>query len=60
MAFVTNVGTLSSPMTKPNIKTIRCSKTIPIVFASDQVSQFQAGRSDAFSFTGWGGRISDN
>lgn len=59
MAFAVNVGTLVSPMTKAQYQNNSITKPFQLFSHSDQVSQFQAGRSDAFSFTGWGGRISD-
>ena len=59
MAFVTNVGTLASPMTKTQYQNNSVPKPFQLFSHSDQVSQFHAGRSDAFSFTGWGGRTSD-
>jgi len=59
MAIATNVGTLVRPMTKTQYQNGTIPKPFQLFSHSDQVSQSQAGRSDAFSFTGWGGRISD-
>ncbi len=59
MAFAINVGTLVSPMNKTQYQNNSVTKPFQLFSHSDQVSQFQAGRSDAFSFTGWGGRTSD-
>lgn len=59
MAVVANCGTLVQPTTKQQYQ----GRTVPLPFQlfshSDQVSQFQAGRSDTQAFTGWGGRVSD-
>lgn len=59
MAMVTNVGTLVSPMTKAQYQNNSVQKPFQLFSHLDQVYQFQAGRSDTFSFTGWGGRVSD-
>ncbi|HVE58450.1 MAG TPA: DUF1501 domain-containing protein [Pyrinomonadaceae bacterium] len=59
MAVVTNVGTLVAPMTKTQYQNGSVPKPFQLFSHSDQVSQYQGGRSDLESFTGWGGRISD-
>lgn len=59
MAAVTNVGTLVAPMTKAQYQNNSVQKPFQLFSHSDQVSQYQGGRSDTQSFTGWGGRISD-
>ncbi len=59
MAIVTNVGTLVAPMTKTQYQNGSVPKPFQLFSHSDQVSQYQGGRSDIESFTGWGGRISD-
>jgi uncharacterized protein (DUF1501 family) len=59
MAIVTNVGTLIAPMTKLQYQNNTVPKPFQLFSHSDQVSQYQGGRSDIESFTGWGGRISD-
>lgn len=59
MAIVCNVGTLVAPMLKAQYQNNSVPKPFQLFSHSDQVSQFQAGRSDVQSFTGWGGRISD-
>ncbi len=59
MAVVTNVGTLVAPMTKVQYQNGSVQKPFQLFSHSDQVSQYQGGRSDLESFTGWGGRISD-
>ncbi|MDQ3181706.1 MAG: DUF1501 domain-containing protein, partial [Acidobacteriota bacterium] len=59
MAIATNVGTLVRPMTKQQFQTNSVPKPFQLFSHSDQVAQSQAGRSDVFSYTGWGGRISD-
>jgi uncharacterized protein (DUF1501 family) len=59
MAIVTNVGTLVAPMTKTQYQNGSVPKPFQLFSHSDQVSQFQSGRSDIESFTGWGGRLSD-
>lgn len=59
LAVVTNVGTLVAPMTKQQYQNNSVQKPFQLFSHSDQVSQFQGGRSDTQAFTGWGGRISD-
>lgn len=59
MAIVVNCGTLVAPMTKAQYQNGTIQKPFQLFSHSDQVSQFQGGRSDTGSFTGWGGRISD-
>ena len=59
MAIVTNAGTLVAPMSRTQYQNGAIKKPFQLFSHSDQVSQFQSGRSDAYSFTGWGGRISD-
>ncbi len=59
VAVVTNVGTLVAPMTKAQYQNNTVQKPFQLFSHSDQVSQYQGGRSDLESFTGWGGRISD-
>ncbi len=59
LAAVTNVGTLVAPMTKAQYVNGSVQKPFQLFSHSDQVSQYQGGRSDQRAFTGWGGRISD-
>ncbi len=59
MAIVTNAGTLVQPTTRAQYQSGAVRKPFQLFSHSDQVSQYQAGRSDMPSFTGWGGRISD-
>ncbi|MET0752281.1 MAG: DUF1501 domain-containing protein [Pyrinomonadaceae bacterium] len=59
MAIVTNVGTLVQPTTRAQYQTSGYPKPYQLFSHSDQVSQYQGGRSDQQSFTGWGGRLSD-
>lgn len=59
MAVVTNVGTLVRPMTRAQYINNSIQKPFQLFSHSDQVNQYQAGRSDRQSYTGWGGRISD-
>lgn len=58
-AIVTNVGTLVAPTLKAQMSQSSHPKPYQLYSHSDQVSQFQSGRSDQQAFTGWGGRISD-
>jgi uncharacterized protein (DUF1501 family) len=58
-AIVVNNGTLVAPMTKTQYQNGSVQKPFQLFSHSDQVSQYQGGRSDQQSFTGWGGRISD-
>ncbi len=59
MAIITNAGTLVAPMTRAQYQSGSIKRPFQLFSHSDQVSQYQSGRSDTFSFTGWGGRISD-
>ena len=59
LAVVTNVGTLVMPTSKAQYTQSSHPKPYQLYSHSDQVSQFQGGRSDQQSFTGWGGRVSD-
>ncbi|MCA1624572.1 MAG: DUF1501 domain-containing protein [Acidobacteria bacterium] len=59
MAVVTNTGTLVAPMTRAQYQNGSIRRPFQLFSHSDQVNQYQAGRSDMQSFTGWGGRISD-
>lgn len=59
MAIVANVGTLIKPTTRAQWLTAGWPKPFQLFSHSDQVSQYQGGRSDIESFTGWGGRLSD-
>lgn len=59
MALVTNTGTLVAPITRTQYQNGSIRKPFQLFSHSDQVNQYQAGRSDTQTFTGWGGRISD-
>ena len=59
MAMTTNVGTLIKPMTRAQYQTNSVQRPFQLFSHSDQVNQYQGGRSDTETFTGWGGRISD-
>jgi len=59
MAIVTNTGTLVKPMTRAQYQANSVPRPLQLFSHSDQVTQYQSGRSDQNSFTGWGGRISD-
>jgi uncharacterized protein (DUF1501 family) len=59
MAIVTNVGTLVTPTTRTTYLNGSVPRPFQLFSHSDQVSQYQGGRSDTQSFTGWGGRVSD-
>jgi uncharacterized protein (DUF1501 family) len=59
MAIVPNVGTLVAPMTRAQYLANSIKRPFQLFSHSDQVSQYQNGRSDAESYSGWGGRISD-
>ncbi len=59
MGFAINVGSLASPMNKAQYQNNSVQKPFQLFSHLDQVKQFHAGRSDTFSFSGWGGRVSD-
>ncbi len=59
LAILPNVGTLVRPMTRAQFQNGSIQKPYQLFSHSDQVSQYQSGRSDMQTFTGWGGRISD-
>ena len=59
MAVVTNCGTLVKPTSKVQYQ----NRSVPLPYQlfshSDQVAQFQTGIAGSYSYTGWGGRLSD-
>ena len=59
MGMVTNVGTLVSPLTRTQYLNRTVTRPFQLFSHSDQVSQYQGGRADQQTFTGWGGRIAD-
>ncbi|MEZ5423739.1 MAG: DUF1501 domain-containing protein [Pyrinomonadaceae bacterium] len=59
MCAITNVGTLVAPMTRAQYQDHSVQRPYQLYSHSDQVRQFQGGRSDSETFTGWGGRIAD-
>ncbi len=59
LAIVNNVGTLARPTTKAQMYDFSHPKPYNLYSHSDQAAQFQSGRSDRISSTGWGGRLSD-
>lgn len=59
MAVATNVGTLVAPMTRAQYQTNAVQRPFQLFSHSDQVSQYQGGRSNVPVYTGWGGRMSD-
>jgi uncharacterized protein (DUF1501 family) len=59
LAAVTNTGTLVKPMTRAQYQANSIPRPFQLFSHSDQVSQYQGGRADIQTFTGWGGRISD-
>jgi uncharacterized protein (DUF1501 family) len=59
LAIVTNVGNLVRPMTKAQYQNNSVQKPYQLFSHSDQVNQAQTSVSNAQSFTGWGGRVSD-
>lgn len=59
MAIVTNCGTLVQPTTKAQYQMSAHRKPYQLFSHSDQVTQYQTAISNAQSFTGWGGRLSD-
>jgi uncharacterized protein (DUF1501 family) len=59
LAAVTNVGTLVAPMTRTTYMNGTVKKPYQLFSHSDQTNQYQGGRSDVTSFTGWGGRVAD-
>ena len=59
MAMVTNAGTLIKPMTRAQYQANSIPRPYQLFSHSDQVNQYQGGRADVETFTGWGGRMSD-
>ncbi len=59
MAIVTNCGTLVAPMSKQQFQSGSVARPYQLFSHSDQVAQYQAGLAGSYTFTGWGGRISD-
>lgn len=60
LAAVTNVGTLVRPMLRSQYQNNSVQKPYQLFSHSDQVAQAQTSVSNTQSFTGWGGRASDN
>jgi uncharacterized protein (DUF1501 family) len=59
LAVAANVGTLALPTTRTQFMDFSHPKPYALYSHSDQTAQYQSGRSDKTSFTGWGGRLSD-
>ena len=59
LGAVTNVGTLVAPTTRTQYLNNTVKKPYQLFSHSDQVNQYQGGRSDTQPFSGWAGRISD-
>ena len=59
MAMVGNVGTLVRPTTKAQMYDFSHPKPYGLYSHSDQLLQYQSGRSDRQIFSGWGGRLAD-
>lgn len=59
LAFVTNVGTLITPLSKAQYLAASAAKPQSLFSHIDQQLQWQASLSDAPSSTGWGGRLAD-
>jgi len=59
LAVVSNVGTLVTPTSRTQYLNKSVSLPYQLFSHSDQVEQFQSGRADTISFSGWGGRVSD-
>jgi uncharacterized protein (DUF1501 family) len=59
MAVVANAGTLVAPLTRTQYQNRSVARPFQLFSHSDQVSQYQGGRADQQTFTGWGGKISD-
>ena len=59
LAVVANVGTLALPTTRAQMMDFFHPKPYSLYSHSDQAAQYQSGRSDRLSSTGWGGRLSD-
>ena len=59
MAFVTNVGSLVKPTTREQLGQFAHPKPYGLYSHLDQALQHQSGRSDRQTFSGWGGRLSD-
>lgn len=60
LAVVTNVGNLVAPMTRQQYQQNGVAKPYQLFSHSDQIAQQQAGIAGQRSYSGFGGRISDN
>ncbi len=60
MAIVGNVGTLIAPITRKEYQDYSIPRPFQLFSHLDQISQFQAARSDRGTNMGWGGKLSDN
>jgi uncharacterized protein (DUF1501 family) len=59
LAFISNVGTMVQPTTKPQFNSGIHPLPLGLFSHSDQIQQWQTGRPHERSATGWGGRIAD-
>jgi len=59
LAVVSNVGPLVYPITRQQYQSSAVARPYQLFSHSDQIAQWQTGRSDAVSPTGWGGRAAD-
>jgi uncharacterized protein (DUF1501 family) len=59
MAVVTNVGSLIEPTNRTTFRNGTAKRPYQLFSHSDQVTQWQTGRPDTRSQTGWAGRVAD-
>ncbi len=59
LAVVCNVGPLVQPLTKTQFLSGSVARPYQLFSHSDQIAQWQAGRADIVSPTGWAGRAAD-
>lgn len=60
LAFLANVGTLSTPLTKAQYQGVNDLKPANLFSHADQQQQWQTLQMDGFYKSGWAGRMADN
>ncbi len=59
LSFISNIGTLTKPMTKPEVFQNEADLPLGLFSHSDQIQQWQTSVPNDRSSIGWGGRIAD-
>jgi len=59
MAVLTNVGTLVTPLTRPQYQAVGSNVPLNLFSHLDQQQEWQSSMAQGFATTGWGGRVAD-